>query len=61
MEYVTVYERWYVHEERGQRKIGDGPWEEIDLSPWGGRKPVVFLRLPEDVEWFEEERLVPKL
>ena len=60
MEYVTVYERWYVHEERGQRKVGNGPWEEIDLSPFGGKKPIFYLNFPEDVQWVEEERIEPR-
>jgi hypothetical protein len=60
---ITILERWT--QTSGQRKIGDGPWEDIDLSLYGGRVPFVFWKEPpeglvwETVTWMtpEEARL----
>lgn len=40
--FITVMERWTPTS--GERKIGDGPWEPIDLSLYGGKTPFVFLQ-----------------
>lgn len=42
--YVVIQEEFT--ETSWRRKIGDGPWEDIDLSLYGGRAPVVFLKGP---------------
>jgi len=52
--YITIRERWY--RDRGERKIGDGPWKPIDLSVYGGRVPVVFLN--DRADWVETEKWV---
>jgi hypothetical protein len=41
---VTILDRYERDPPAWYRKIGDGPWEKIDLSLWGGRLPVVWLR-----------------
>lgn len=34
------------------RRIDNGPWEKVDLTPYGGNVPVVFLK--PDIDWVQE-------
>jgi hypothetical protein len=40
-QFVVIQERW-THAS-GERKIGDGPWEPIDLRLYDGKPPFAFL------------------
>jgi hypothetical protein len=49
---ILVLERWTPTS--GQRKIGNGPWEAIDLSLYGGKVPFVTLDLELPYGWQRE-------
>lgn len=52
MKYVTIREKWT--RTTGWIKIGDGPWRPIDLTPYGGKPPVIFLN--SETDWVIRER-----
>lgn len=54
-QYVIVTERWTQTE--GWRKIGDGDWQPIDLTVFGGRVP--FITLDVMPEFWMREYLQP--
>ena len=45
---VEVLERWF-RDGRGERKIGDGPWEPIENPYWHAQPPFVLMEIPPDV------------
>jgi hypothetical protein len=51
---VTIIERWT--RTGGIRKIGNGPWESIDLTPLGGIVP--FLIVDPKIRDWETQTLV---
>jgi len=53
---ITILEKWTRTE--GWRKVGNGPWERIDLTPYGGIVPVVFLN--PRIDWHITEYWEPK-
>lgn len=44
--FIIIEERW--SRTSSERRIGNGPWEPIDLSVYGGQVPITFM--PEPVQ-----------
>lgn len=57
--FVVVRERYTRNPPKWERRIADGPWREMDLSPFGGTLPVVWLNPHAD--WVEQEARVDPL
>ena len=48
--HIVITERWTRTD--GWRRVGYGPWEPIDLTPYGGKVPIAFGN---DVQWIMQE------
>jgi hypothetical protein len=47
---IVTRKKWF-------RRVGDGLMEEVDLLPYGGVVPFVFL--DDKVEWVMQTKLLP--
>jgi hypothetical protein len=41
---IVIHDLYIRNPPRWFRRIGNGPWEPVDLSLFGGKLPVVWLR-----------------